>query len=434
MANHSGDFATSSSSISHTNNDQPQEYYRLRRRFNTNVTLVVYCFLILQLVCLAGKIKTASGSEILAHSSNRRLGAPTNYTGDDDEWLRGPTCDYAQDDIDEMNAKVKDGLLRRGFSVREGRFHLVETPLFGANPGAPYFVYFFQDEIMLNPVFKMKPSSAVLFLGCTPSSARYFSWRSYAFTSERSTVFASLGDSTNNLVINTTQSGAFWSPPTGTNSSDILEQDPNGKLTAIVTTADAQTFSTLTTALDEAGAPNGIVNLDAVPSTRVDLEGDRSLTFMMVHRANVWDDPREKLAYLTNIRRVFLIDPPRQQKFNPLPSIPLRKHGSGNPETKQPGVEQGLAKLHDTILAQMESASYRLVSNASLIDKELDGFDCLQKLSYCMGDNRDTNYMEYLSKSSFKKKDIYVFACGNECCRHRQMLLHQHRALSTSRR
>ena len=354
----------------------------------------------------------ASGSEIhdprLRGSQSEAVEklAPTSNAEEILDFPR-PECDYSNDDIGGMNEKVKNSLLQQGYTVREGNFHIYyDFAAFASNPGARYWVYDLLESESVNPIFSLeKPSSAVLYLGCTPSSTKYFSFRSYAFKSKRELVFASLGDSINNLVINTTQSGASWTQEEA--------PDPAGKLTAIVTTADGQTFSTLTTALDEAGVPSGIVNLDAIPSSKVDLFNDRSLNFVMLHRANVWEDQDQKNAYSFQIRRVLFIDPPSDQEFDPLPDIPLRSQWSGNPEAEQPGVEQGLATLHDSILAFMESSSYTLVSNVTLKDYHLDGFECLEEGIYCLGDNRDATYLEVRNKRSFKKEEVYVLVGTN---------------------
>ena len=359
-------------------------------RFNAVSLFVRHCFLV-YVVLLGAKLRTASGNEI-------------------------PTCDYSTSDINEMNEKVKNDLLQRGFTVREGRFRVADSNLSGADPGNPYFVYVFLDASPAT--FELQPSSAVLFLGCTPSSPKYFSWRSYAFRSENAAVFASLGDSTNNLVINTSGSDS---------------EDSGGKLTAIVTTADEQTLSTITTALEDAGAPTGIVNLDAVPSNRVDLFDDPSLNFMMLHRVTGWEDEEQKMAYASQIRPVLLIDPPSEQTFKPLGEVQLRPQGSGSPEDKQNGVESDLTKLEDAIINSMQSSSYRLVSSTTLEAFELDGFDCLENREFCRGDNRDTEYITYLSEQPFRWNDVYVFfgtdSVETDKCSHTSVGLYQVRFL-----
>lgn len=355
-------------------------------RYKT-LSLLKSCFFV-QLLLLASSIRSALGNEI----RNRRLGAPPQ-TEDDH-----PTCDYSNEELYSMNENVKTNLLERGFTVREGRFHIGDFSGFASNPGTPYFPYFLNEQQKFSTAFKMNATSAVLFLGCTPSSAKYFSWRSYAFNAKYKTVFASLGDSTNNLVINTT--------------SSVLE-DSSGKLTAVVTTADGTTLSTITTVLEEAGAPSGIVNVDAIPSTRVNLIADPSLNFMMLHRANIWTDKRKEIEYAAQVRRIFLIHPPSHQEFDPLPEVPLRVPGNGKNEIDQPGVQQDLNMLHDTIVTSIESASYRLVSNITMFERKKDGFECIENRQNCKGDNRDARYIDYRSYNGFKKKDLYVIVGTN---------------------
>ena len=332
---------------------------------------------------------------------NRRLGAPK--IDRPDEFM----CDYETGDIDDIYDKVKDSLVEQGFSIREGRYAIADKDFAVNNPGNPYLAYYFKGRTEPGPrfTFKLQPGSAVLFVGCTPGASEYFSWQTYAFIHQRSMVFASLADSINHLVINTTQSGGSWT------GSEL--EDPRGKLTAIITTADATTFSTIGTALDEAGAPSGIINLDPIPSNRVDMINDPSLNFMMLMRPVVWYDDEEKQKYFSQISRVFLIDPPSDQEFDPIPEVPARPMGDGTFEIEQPGVSEDLAKLHDNIIDSMNQVSYRLRSNETMDDMTPIGFECLEQLTYCLGDSRDARYFGYNQTDAFKRRDVYVVVGTN---------------------
>ena len=374
-------------------------------RINT-VSLISYCFLV-QLLFTSTSMR-ASVSASNETDNHRRLGASTFKFSDEDLPVSA-TCDYEEHEINELYDKVKDDLIGLGYSVKEGNFEINELKVAINNPGNPYLIYTFEDD---NPVnlpfeFKLKPSSAVLFLGCTPSAVKYFSWQSYAFDHQKRFVFASLGDAINNLVINTTQSGTSWT------GSEL--EDPLGKLTAVVTTADATTFSTINTALDEAGAPTGITNLDHVPHERVDLFNDKTLTFIMLVRPVIWTDEGEKEKYFSpQVRRVFMIDPPPEQSFDPIPEPPDRPQGTGDFEIEQPGVLEDLAKLHNNIAQTMESSfDYTLMSNTTFDHFPIYGDECLETLQYCIGDSRDAEYFIYGQKESFKKKDLYVFVGTN---------------------
>ena len=369
---------------------------------NRILSILTRCFF-LQSLLLATRIQSTNGGASLRRT--RQL-----ESNDDN-----PVCDYSNEYISNMVEEVKHILLQKGYTFREGKLQTfqkaaqedqVSTATFGSNPGTKYFAYYLNTYDETNPSLRIKASSAVLFLGCTPSAAKYFSWRSYAWRHKQKTVFASLGDSINNLVINTTASAL---------------EDSSGKLTAVVTTADGTMLSNITTILEEAGAPNGIVNVDAIPSNRVDLFKDPSLNFMLIHRANVWTNRKREKEYFNQVRPVLLIDPPAasssssgQEFVDPfLPEVPLRVQGNGESEAEQRGVQRDLSKLRETIIASMESASYKLISRTKMTDKDYDGFECLETRTNCKGDNRDTNYIYSRSNKPFKKTDLYVIVGTN---------------------
>ena len=86
-----------------------------------------------------------------------------------------------------------------------------------------------------------------------PPKTKYFGYRTYAFTEGRDLVFASLGDTLNNLVIKTTGGGA----------------DVYGKGTAVVSTSDRGVYRDIEAALSHAGFPTSAVNLDTVPAEMI---------------------------------------------------------------------------------------------------------------------------------------------------------------------
>ena len=360
------------------------------------ISLISYCFLV-QLLFGA-----TSGSE----TESRRLGAPKEKARDDDRIP--PICDYDTDQISEIYDNVIDDLTSQGFSVKEGRYHAANANAAINNPGNPYMSYFFNDisgNQAINPVFDLEPGSAVVYVGCTPAASVYFSWQSYAFIHERTMVFASLGDATNHLVINTTQSGGVWA---GTE-----DEDPRGKLTAVVTTADGTTFSKVSKAINDSGAPSGIINLDPIPSNRVDMERDDSLDFMLLVRPTIWTDLEEKKRYFSQLRRVILVDPPSEQLFDPIPEVPARKKGNGVYEAEMPNLSYDLAKLHKHVEAYMASENYQLKSNVTMRDITTYGFECLEEKTYCRGDSRDAQYLAYTQDEPFRKQDVYVVVGTN---------------------
>ena len=300
-----------------------------------------------------------------------------------------PTCTYEPSEIDSIVDSTKNALKAKGFSVVEGTFKVVASDSFGANPGNPYVSYYHPGLIDSRfPIFSLKENSAVIFVGCTPSSASYFSWRSYAMFSRRKLVFASLGDSLNNLVINTTT----------TSSND----DTGGQLTSVITTADATTYRDLATILSENGVD--ATNLDAIPSSLLNMD---EAQFIMLHRASVWGSDSEKIAYFAQTRRVLFVDSPKASKRNPLPVLPLRKPGDGVTELSMPKLKENLNTLHNSLLSEMEGLGYELLQESTLYDLGLDGFQCLKTGENCKGDNHDTHYLVY-HDLSFEQDDVYV--------------------------
>ncbi len=112
-------------------------------------------------------------------------------------------------------------------TVTKGLMNFSYYTVFHGNPSSPYGTYSFADKL---PFWHLDETDAVVFFGCTPPPVKYFSLRSYAIGTFHDLLptflFASLGDSTNQLVINTTAG------PT---------EEPFGKTTVVTTTADIGT-------------------------------------------------------------------------------------------------------------------------------------------------------------------------------------------------
>ena len=177
------------------------------------------------------------------------------------------------------------------------KFILATDGRFAANPTSPYGVYMF-DSL----AWKLDEMEAMVFFGCTTPPAKYFSFRSYVFSAfhnlRPTVVFASLGDSTNNLVINTT---------------GLTTNDPFGKTTVVTSTADMATDQAIRDAFVAAGLPASAVNTDIIPSSLVKM-GHEALadTFAMLHRAAIFQDPKQGQAYINTTWPVLKVTPPSQ--------------------------------------------------------------------------------------------------------------------------
>ena len=165
-----------------------------------------------------------------------------------------------------------------------------------AKQANPYVTYKFTSAFPGKlPVFRLDPRAAIIFVGCTPPGVKYYSYRTYLMTEGASLVFASLGDSLNNLIIKTTGNGS---------ASDVF-----GRTTAVVTTGDAGTLSDVNGALASAGLGN-VTNLDAYDPTIVP-EGIIASRFTMLSRASVWASADAKKAYFAQDRPVYMVTPPK---------------------------------------------------------------------------------------------------------------------------
>jgi len=320
-------------------------------------------------------------------------------------------CDYTPEDVASIQHKTIQMLKQKGWKVQKGYMIYIlcnymnevfcscrtlsvqESSLFGANPGNPYVLY--KKPVILKsdlPVFGLHSRSAAIFIGCTPPDAAYFSWRSYAFTTHKHVVFASLGDSLNNLVINTT--GA--------------QHNSSGKATAVVTAVDGTVYNEISSMIAQAGLPKSAVNLDAVSPALVDIN---QTEFMMLHRASVWKDESVKKAYFNQTREVLFVEAPESVPSSPFPVPTLRKRGTGQREADLPGVSDGLATLEEVVKSQFENHNYVTAGRQNTSDFPLDGMKCLRNFSNCLGDNHDTNYVAFAQHSDtdpLKDNDVYV--------------------------
>ena len=205
-----------------------------------------------------------------------------------------------------------------GFTVEQGVMKFIfPEGKFAANPSSPYGVYEFNNQ---QPVWKLNESDAMVFFGCTAPPAKYFSFRSYVFTTFQSfrpkVVFASLGDSTNQLVIN---------------STGLEMDDPFGKATVVTTTADIATDRAVREAFTAAGFSANAINTDVIPSSLVRLGQDiLADTFTMLYRVAVSEDPMQGQAYINTTWPVLRLSPPTQQNLQPFSTPPLRKTGNRN--------------------------------------------------------------------------------------------------------
>ena len=216
-----------------------------------------------------------------------------------------------------------------------------------------------------------------MFLGCTPPPADYFSFRSYVFSTFNNLrpqiVFASLGDSTNNLVINTT---------------GLNEDDPFGKTTVVTTTADVTTDEAVRGAFTAAGVPSTAINTDIVPSSLVRLGLGRTAdTFLMLYRVAIFQNPEEGQAYIQTTWPIIRVTPQSNQSPLPFSTPVLRKRGTGVTEEPFSSIFSAFVNQVDRTVRMQKSGRY-IVSKNQMSIVPLEGYECIEEHTNCIGDNR----------------------------------------------
>ena len=309
-------------------------------------------------------------------------------------------CDMPEASREAAASAVVAALKATGYTVTEGVQEAETGPLgklFGANPGNPYVVYKFDGLLLERPDFALlDPRSAVLAVVCTPPPVRYFSWRSYLMT-EPAPTFASLGQTLNNLLINT--------------SGSVSGADVFRRTAAIVTTGDAATYAAVRDALAGAGLGNA-TNLDGyAPST---VPHQALSRFGMLHRSSVWANESERGEYYAERSPVYLLTPPRAQPATPLSAedgrVAYRRRGTGEREADVPGLTGALAQLRSRVLASF--AGRRLLSESVTAPRVLNGLTCIAERRQCLGDNQDTNYL-HSNASTLEEDEAFVLVGAN---------------------
>ena len=257
-------------------------------------------------------------------------------------------------DIGDVEA-FKQALEQDGFTVQQGAvgfFDLIKLydlgvlpTALGNNPSTKYLTYFVPparghkvpEEITkiaatlgINldaaSFWNLGTDEAVVFVGRTPPECRYFSFdlqlveRTYG--NEARWIWSNLGDTVNNLVINTegTPNGAAG--------------NPFNQTTVIVATADRSIDQRIQAAALSAGYPDNIFNTLVLPSSMLNMGVENnSDTFLIGLRPAFYKDKQAGDNYLNNTPAiVFRVTPNQTTKLDPYDYPKLRVRGTGTTE------------------------------------------------------------------------------------------------------
>jgi hypothetical protein len=225
------------------------------------------------------------------------------------------------------------------------------------------------------------PDEAVVFMGRTPPECRYFSFDHYllsrTYGNETRWIFANIGDTVNNLVINTEGT------PNGSAGN------PFNQTTMIVATADRGIDQRIRAAALSTGYSSEIFNTQVFPSSMLNMSlDDRADNFLMLIRPALYKDKQVGNDYLNNTPAiVFRVTPNESTKLDPYDYSKLRVHGTGITELD---LIDDLEKLRMAILGKYNG------SNATELPTSIavpTGSDAIQRGIDAVGPNNDACYL-----------------------------------------
>ena len=319
-------------------------------------------------------------------------------------------------DVSAFKTKMEE----QGFIVEEGEFKYVDLfalcsagaipSCYGNNAANPYIVPFLPkapgevipDEVEWIGQYQLRPDEAVVFVGKTPPEMTYFSYRSYLLKryyeedAGYRMIFASLGDSQNNLTLKTS------------GTPDGESGNPYNAGTIIISTADRGTDQKIREAATSAGYSSSIINTDVIPSSMLNMGlGEKYDTFTFVNRFAQFKDSEECLAYRDNPdMRVFRVRPKTQGTLDPYDTPALRTRGNGITEMDY---TDAMEDLRQAILEKHSDYDAVELSTSQGIP---EGYEAIQNGENALGDNRDT---VYLASDFFQlpdQKDEFLIVYG----------------------
>lgn len=332
-------------------------------------------------------------------------------------------------------ATLRRELARMGFTVQDGRLDFPKIvdmccecqlpTCFANNPSSPYGIFVLppapnQDPAVKNPYaewffeddhypegwswfWRMRADEAVIFVGTTPPRMQYFGFTAYLYdryhydpdhspihppdctigdtwsrpsppsSYDRFPLFASLGDTTNQLTVNVRR----------------FRRDPFDRKVVFIVAADRGTERKVRLALLRSGYTPSMINSLPVPPDLVHLgiESDKDtlcIVLRMVPDADTDLEPYEQAP--RTLLRVTPNQPLPPEDLEPIPPPNLRVKGTGETEVfLLPLVE----KLGKALIARYPD----YVATPIATTNWYEGYNCIENGQNCLGDNRDTPYI-----------------------------------------
>eukprot|EP01084_Bolivina_argentea_P082726 149792_1 len=334
----------------------------------------------------------------------------------------------------EYSNKIRNILSKQNdYDVYEGQMVFFQNKSYPQqNPNGIYGgVYFNTKEISTNDITKysywLRASNALLFSGCTPPKAKYFSLvsyinRRYHYISDNQThhsiqLFASLSAALNNLIWNTT--------------SQNISSNYNS-LTTVIQTADQQTWNKISKLLFNNGISKQEINLHSLPNEYIhfvpyECNGNDIFlcqhtydTGMWIFRITLPENLTDYEKYISTNQTVFMLQPKDINKNSSEPTIAynisIRNVYSRNNYNETSSIYVDVLKQYKMDLINYFTSVYNMsfvnekVFNdpfGSMCDNQTlcYGFICIAQMFQCYGDNRDGRYYGpgslYIGKNNF---------------------------------
>ena len=230
------------------------------------------------------------------------------------------------------------------------------------------------QDSTLTEVFQLRPDEAIVLIGLTPPPVNYFGYYTFLWTKVfpdvgRQPMFATLGDTVNNLTVKT------------------IGPTPYNRPVVLIFTPDQGTDARVRAALRRAGYPAQIINTLVFPAPMLNLgHGDAADVLRIGMRLGVWKNPEAGDAFLQHAPetlKVFRVTPRTPATANPFPVPPLRVRGTGHTEM-------------DLMNAQGRLRQGIIAANPGLYATEIprrpnwyEGYDYIQRGVNPGGDVRD---------------------------------------------
>ena len=314
------------------------------------------------------------------------------------------------------------------------------------NPNGVYGAIYFENNDIHDKESKsqfsyfLRASNALIFSGCTPPESKYFSFVPYLMDRfiynttigkyQDNLLFASLGDSLNNLL---------WNTRNNYNSDNYSYTFDS--LTTVIQTSDNNTYNFLLNLLTSNGINNDEINLIPLPNKYINFlpynyNNDNINnwknnydTGAMVMRITIPLNITEYNEYINTNQTVFMLQPKIENTIanNTTPKIPfntnIKNTYNSNNYNEILSIYNSSIITYKHDLINYFKIKYNYTYTTEMIpidfwkdmchnDTDCYGYYCIARNGDCYGDNRDTLYRGSNIQVTNMYDDVYYIVLG----------------------